>query len=200
MIWKLRKINKIPCRLQKLTAIWSNLRMALLLPVPQYAMASVYIPERRNTGSLSVDKLETSASASSRRAYIVNAIPTAKPRKIFSCWVSWAYWNVKSERTINLIFIKRHDIWFLTTTIKLTSIEWFDSIFFYIFRVHFCNSLLVMFNGMAIEFTRKSLNGNKTFMNAIEEWQQEEQIHILKTSSVKREEKKMQLTTTAFQS
>lgn len=76
-----------------LTAICNNFLMALLLPVPQYAIASVYIPERRNTGSLSVDKLVTSGSASSKRAYIVNAIPTAKPRNIFSCWVSWAYWK-----------------------------------------------------------------------------------------------------------
>lgn len=74
-----------------LTAMCRSFRMALLLPVPQYAMANVYIPERRRTGSLSVVRLVTSGSASSKCAYIVNAIPTAKPRKIFSCCVSCAY-------------------------------------------------------------------------------------------------------------
>lgn len=81
-----------------LTAICKSLRMALLLPVPQYAMANVYIPDRRSTGSLSVVKLVTSGSASSKRAYIVNAIPTAKPRKIFSCCVSCAYCERKTEQ------------------------------------------------------------------------------------------------------
>lgn len=85
-----------------LTAICKSFRMALLLPVPQYAMANVYMPDRRSTGSLSVVKLVTNGSASSKRAYIVNAIPTAKPRKIFSCCVSCAYcvvrWVWKEER------------------------------------------------------------------------------------------------------
>lgn len=84
-----------------LTAICKSFRMALLLPVPQYAMANVYIPDRRSTGSLSVVKLVTNGSASSNRAYIVNAIPTAKPRNIFSCCVSCAYclWvKKKNER------------------------------------------------------------------------------------------------------
>lgn len=53
----------------------------------------MYMPLRRKTGSLSVDKLVTKASLSSRRLNIVNAMPTAKPRNIFSCWVSCAYWK-----------------------------------------------------------------------------------------------------------
>lgn len=83
-----------------LTAICKSFRMALLLPVPQYAMANVYIPERRKTGSLSVDKLVTNGSASSNRAYIVNAMPTANPRSIFSCCVSCAYCKNR-KRKIN---------------------------------------------------------------------------------------------------
>lgn len=85
---KFGKIFRFHCIL---TAICKSFRMALLLPVPQYAIANVYIPERRSTGSLSVVKLVTNGSASSKRAYMVNAIPTAKPRKIFSCCVSCAY-------------------------------------------------------------------------------------------------------------
>lgn len=61
--------------------------MAWLFPVPQYAIAIVYIPLRRKTGSLSFSKLVTSASLSSNRLNIVNEMPTAKPRKIFS-WPS----------------------------------------------------------------------------------------------------------------
>lgn len=83
---------------QILTAICKSFLMALLLPVPQYAMANVYIPDRRKTGSLSVVRLVTNGSASSKRAYIVNAIPTAKPRNIFSCCVSCAYFKFKRRK------------------------------------------------------------------------------------------------------
>lgn len=85
---------------ETLTATWSSFRMAWLLPVPQYAIAIVYMPLRRKTGSLSVDKLVTKASLSSKRLNIVKAMPTAKPRRIFSCWVSWAYWQTSWERKL----------------------------------------------------------------------------------------------------
>lgn len=76
-----------------LTATCRSLRMAWLLPDPQYAMARVNIPDHRRMGSLSRQRLSIRASASSKRPYMVRAIPRARPRRIFSCCVSLAYWT-----------------------------------------------------------------------------------------------------------
>lgn len=89
--------QQIEEKLLLLTATWRSFRMAWLCPVPQYAIARVYIPERRKIGSLSDVSWAIRGSASSKRPYIVKAIPTAKPRKIFSCWLSWAYWKIKKN-------------------------------------------------------------------------------------------------------
>uniref|UniRef100_A0A6B0UC00 Putative secreted protein n=1 Tax=Ixodes ricinus TaxID=34613 RepID=A0A6B0UC00_IXORI len=73
-----------------LTATWSSLRTARLLPDPQYAMARACMADRRSSGSLSPARVSTRGSASSRRPYRTSAMPTDRPRRIFSCWVSWA--------------------------------------------------------------------------------------------------------------
>lgn len=58
------------------------------------------MPERRKMGSLSLQRVLIRRSASSSRPYIVSAIPTARPRRIFSCWVSWAYCKTKAINTL----------------------------------------------------------------------------------------------------
>jgi len=53
-------------------------------------------------GSLSLHRDSMRASASSKRSYIVNDIPTAKPRNIFSCCVSLAYCKIKDVVVIKI--------------------------------------------------------------------------------------------------
>lgn len=107
-------------RMAKLTATWRSLRMAWLFPVPQYAMASVYMPDRRKMGSLSWQRLVMRGSASSRRPYIVSAMPTARPRRIFSCWVSWAYWNKEKQMQWTIILKQKTVSVFYFNKLSLT--------------------------------------------------------------------------------
>ena len=88
---------RLTSSLTSLTATWSRRRMAALLAVSQYAMAIVNMPERRRMGSLSRHRLSMSVSASSSRPNIVSAMPSARPRKIFSCCVSCAYCNPTTQ-------------------------------------------------------------------------------------------------------
>ncbi len=76
--------------LTSLTATCNKRRIASLLPVPQYAMAMVYMAERLKMGSLSTISVSTSVRDSSWRPNMHRAMPMARPRKIFSCCVSWA--------------------------------------------------------------------------------------------------------------